>query len=276
MNSSEPQAMPRRLTHDGKRKSAPAFAPGAGAVVFAVHESPNLVALKRLKLADGSQERVHPSLTAHQFDPAFSADGRYHAFALSSTSPQLVLVILDAREKTEATFRPRDARATARSPSFVPDGGRVVFSLIDVGGQQIAAVDVRGQGLTKLTESAGLNGWPACSPDGRHIAFCSSRDGNFQIYVMDADGSHVRRLTSGAGMSLRPAWSPDGRRIAFTSNRGGNYQVYVLHADGFGVRRLTEHSEQDDYPAWHPDGKHLLTVSERGGKFDLYLWEVAD
>src|SRR2546423_8988636 len=90
-------AEPQRLTTDGKLKSAPVFA-NSKEIVFAVHEAPNWVALKRLKLKDGTQELLLPTLKAHQFDPAFSLDGRYHCFALSATSPQLVLVIQDTAE----------------------------------------------------------------------------------------------------------------------------------------------------------------------------------
>jgi TolB protein len=274
MNSFSEPSEPGRLTRDGRRKLAPVLAAGGREVVFAAHVSPNLVAIMRLKLADGSQERVHPALTAHQFDPAFSADGRYHCFAMSATSPQLVLVIQDTRDKAEAVFRPRDARATARHPSFAPDGSRVVFTLSDVGGQQIASVNPPGQDLRKLAESAGLSAWPSFSPDGRRIAFASSRQGDFQVYVMNADGGDVRRLTRGPGMSVRPAWSPDGRRIAFTSNRGGRYAVFVMNADGSGQRRVAESSDRDDFAAWHPDGRHLVIVRERGGKGDLYQVEV--
>ena len=52
-------AGPQRLTSDGKLKSAPVFA-SSQEIVFAVHEVPNLVALKRLKLKDGTQELLHP------------------------------------------------------------------------------------------------------------------------------------------------------------------------------------------------------------------------
>jgi len=256
-------------------KSAPVFA-NSKEIVFAVHEAPNWVALKRLKLKDGTQELLHPTLKAHQFDPAFSPDGRYHCFALSATSPQLVLVIQDTAEKTETTFRPREARAVVRSPSISPDRQRVVFSLSDIGGHRIASVDLRGQGLKTLTTSAGMNTSPAFAPDGKRIAFSSSRDGDFEIYVMDADGGNVRRLTNSPGLDTRPAWSPDGKRIAFTSNRDGNYEIYVMNADGSALRRVTRHPGKDDYPAWHPDGKKLLLVSEQGGKSDLYLVEVPE
>ena len=270
-----PAAEPQRLTTDGKLKFAPVFV-GTREVVFAVHDVPNLVALKRLKLQEGTQERLHQALTAHQYDPVFSADGRYHCFALSSTSPQLVLVIQDLKEKTEATFRPRDARAVVRGPTISPNGQRVAFSLSDVGGHRIASVNLQGQDLKTLTSSAGMNVSPAYSPDGKQIAFSSSRDGDLEIYVMDADGGNVRRLTTSPGLDTRPAWSPDGKRIAFTSNRDGHYQIYVMNADGSGQRRVSNHLGRDDYAAWHPDGKKLLTVSEKDGKSDLYLIDVPE
>jgi TolB protein len=273
MDSSK-TAQPRRLTTDGRLKFAPVFA-GSDEIVFATHEVPNLVALKRLKLKDGSQERLHPGLTAHQFDPAFSSDGRYHSFARSSTSPQLVLVIQDTKEKTEAVFRPREARAVVRSPSIAPDNRRVVFSLSDVDGHMIASVDMRGQELKPLATSPGMNTSPAISPDGKWIAFSSSRHGNYEIYVMNANGSGVRSLTQSTGLNTRPAWSPDGRRISFTSNRDGNYEIYVMNADGSGLCRVTNNSEKDDYATWHPDGTKLLMVSERHGMSDLYLVAIS-
>jgi Tol biopolymer transport system component len=269
-----PAAEPQRLTHDGKRKLAPVFITDGDEVVFAVHESPNLVALKRRKLADGTEERLHPTVAAHQFDPAFSPDGRYHCFVMSSTSPQLVLVIQDTKG-TESVFRPQDSRATARYPTIAPDGTRVVFSLSDVGGHQIASVNMQGLDLKRLTQSIGMNSWPAFSPDGRKIAFGSSRDGELDIYVMNADGGDVRRLTNSPGSDMRPAWSPDGKRIAFTSTRDGNYELYVMNADGSGQRNVTNHPGRDDFPAWHPDGRRLTLVSERDGGSDLYLIDVS-
>lgn len=260
-----------RLTTDGARKLAPVF-PGSGdEVVFATREAPNLVAIVQLRLGDGTRRRLHPNVVAHQFDPAFTRDGRYHAYAMSANAPQMVLVIQDRRDRSEATFRPRESRATARNPSIAPDGSRVIFSLSDIGGHQIASVNAHGKDLKSLTHSAGMNAWPLYSPDGREIAFGSSRSGDFEIYVMNADGSKPRRLTHGPGLDVRPAWSPDGSRIAFTSNRDGNYEIYVMDADGTNVRNVTSHPARDDHAAWHPDGRRLLFVSDRDGGSDLYL-----
>lgn len=106
---------PFRLTTDGKEKLAPVFINNGDEVVFASHEVPNLVAIVALRLTDHSRCRLHPTVVNHQFDPAFSRDGRYHAFGRSSTSPQMVLVIEDTQEKRNAVFKPRESRATAES-----------------------------------------------------------------------------------------------------------------------------------------------------------------
>lgn len=266
---------PRRLTDDGTLKFRPVFV-NSETIVYAVHQAPNEVVLKRLDLKDGSEERVHPNVAAHQLDPSYSSDGRYHAYSRSTGSPQTVLVIVDLEANTEVVFAPRESRAIARGACFTPDSTRVLFHESDVNGHQIASVDVTGGDLQLLTQTAGISAWPAISPDGSRIAFSSSRDGDFEIYSMNLSDRNVVRLTESAGLDTRPSWSPDGSRIAFTSNRDGNYEIYVMNADGSHLRRLTDHPDRDDWPAWHPDGSSVLTVSERTGKSDLYLHAVGD
>ena len=266
---------PQRLTQDGRLKLAPTFTADGEAVVYSVHDVPNRVSLMKLDLADGSQELVHPTLNDHQFDAAFSGDGRYHCFAMSSGSPQLVLVIKDLTEKREMVFRPEGARSTARTPRFLPDASRVIFTLSAPGGQQIASVDINGGDLRRLTQSTGINCWPSVSPDGEQIAFSSSRDGNFDLYTMSTSAdATAERLTRGPQRETRPAWSPDGTRIAFTSLRAGNQELFVMDADGGNRQQITEHPARDDFAVWHPDGDRLLAVSERDGGFDLYLFDV--
>lgn len=273
-----PAAGPLPLTTDGTRKMTPVFTAGGDEVVFVKLDAPDLVALMRMRWTrGGTAERVFPDLLKHQFDPAFTPDGRYLAFGRTESNPQMILVVRDLKESKEVVYRPKDGRATARSPSFAPDGSRVVFSLNDTGGgHRIASVDPGGQDLKTLTQSSGVNSWPAFSPDGRTIAFGSSRDGDLDLYAMDADGARVRRLTRSPGRDVRPAWSPDGKRIAFVSTRDGNEEVYVMNADGSNPRNLTAHPGRDSDPAWHPDGRRLAFVSERRGKIDLYLVEVPD
>lgn len=263
----------QRLTADGRVKMDPIFVRDGAELVYTVEESPTQMALMRLKLADGSVERLHPQATTSEFEAAFTADGRYCAFVQNKGNLSLRLVIRDTKENKESVFDPGGGFAGMRRPSFAPDGSRVVFSIPGNNGQQLHSLNNLGQDRKELTKNS-FNSWPAFSPDGKQIAFGSSRDGNYEIYLMDADGGNPRRLTNSPGMDARPAWSPDGKSLAFTSNRDGNYEIYVMKADGSDVRRLTNNAERDDYATWHPDGKRLVWVAERAGKFDLYLNDV--
>ena len=261
-----------RVTHDGLKKISPSYVDGGASIVYCVHDIPYRVTFVRRNLADDKVERLLPTVETHQFGGTLSKDGGYLAYARSSSSPQLQLVIIDLKEKTEAVFSPLGGRATLRNPAFSANGRRVAFS--DSGGtygQQIATVDLKAQDIKRLTNSAGINPAPKYSPDGKRIVFASSRDGNLEVYVMDTDGANQVRLTESEGLDTHPVWSPNGKQIAFTSNRDGNYEIYVMSADGSGARNVTKNPERDDFATWHPDGKRLLFVSERAGRFDLYL-----
>jgi len=267
MNSS------KRLTRDGRIKTDPVFIRDGSELVFTVQETPTQLSIMRMKMADGSVERLHPQATTAEYEATFTPDGSRYAFVQSRANLNLRLVIRDTKQNKEATFDPGSGFANLRRPTFAPDGNRVALAIPSGTGQDIIALNAQAQERTTLT-SGGLNAGPAYSPDGKHIAFASSREGTFDIHVMKSDGREVRRLTKSPGFNLRPTWSPDGQHLAFTSNRDGSYEIYVMKADGSDVRRVTENAERDDYASWHPDGKRLVIVGERAGKFDLYLLEV--
>ena len=262
----------RRLTDDGQLKFAPVFTNKGKAIVYSVRHHPQRVVLMRLNVSDGTGDLVLPNGMASQFDPDYSHDGRYLCYSRSGFGRQLSLVIVDTSLHTEFAFDPPGtSRSTTRTPRFLPNSDRIIFTLNGTRGQQIASVNLQGQDPQHLTESGGINAWPAVSPDGKRVVFSSSRDGAFNLYLMDVDGHNVLRLTNSPTSDIHASWSPSGKHIAFTSLRDRNYEIYVLQADGTNLKRVTQHPERDDFAVWHPDGKHLLTVAERKGKFDLYL-----
>ena len=271
-NATVRAAEPRRLTSDGRVKRDPAFMGATGTdIVYSLLEKPSQLRLMKLTLPDAVSTPLHPNETRSEFEPAVSADGRCITFVQNRGNLSLALVIEDLQGSQSGEVPPGGGFSGLHSPTFSPDGSRILFSYPEDARQKIFAVDAQGKNRQTIIDSVGINNWPHYSPDGKQFVFSSSRDDDFEIYLARADGSEVRRLTDSPRQDIRPRFSPDGKRIAFTSNRDGNYEIYMMNADGSNVTRVTDHPEQDDYPAWHPDGRSLLMVSERRGQFDLYL-----
>lgn len=124
-------------------------------------------------------------------------------------------------------------KVTEGSPSFSPDGSKIVFTSDKGGDNEIYVVNRDGSVLVQLTNNKSTDGDPVWSPDGLKIAFTSDRTGNSQIYVMAADGAGQTQLTRGTRKYNSPAWSPDGLKIAFGAfdsfTSGG---LYVMRSDG--------------------------------------------
>jgi TolB protein len=94
-------------------------------------------------------------------------------------------------------------------------------------GLELATVKPDGTGLVRLTESPGLDDYPAFSPDGRRLAFVSSRDGQSEIHVANADGSHPTNISRHPGRDVFPTWTPDSRGVTFVSDRDGVPDLYT-------------------------------------------------
>ena len=265
---------PVRLTHDGRMKFTPVFINGGEDLVFVEIQDPKLYRLQQLKLAGGAVTPVHKTVSAQEFDPAYSADGKYYAYLKAVGTLSVGMVISSRKQADEVQLAPGQGFSGYRNPAISPDSSLVLFSFAEEGRQDIFSVDIKGKNRAALTGGKGINLWPDFSPDGSRVAFCSTRDGNFELYLMKPDGSEITRITQNPFQDLRPRFSPDGKRLAFVSHRDGNFEVYLVNSDGSNLQRVTEHEERDDYPAWSPDGKSLVIVSEREGEHDLYRVEV--
>ncbi len=87
--------------------------------------------------------------------------------------------------------------------------------------------------LQRVTNTPGLNAFPALSRDGNLLAFASDRSeaGNLDIWIQQIGGRDSFRLTTHEADDTDPSISPDGTRVAFRSERDGG-GIYVASCDG--------------------------------------------
>jgi Tol biopolymer transport system component len=220
---------------------------------------------------------------------AFSPDARHLAFTAQRKGKD-VLYILDVKRKK--TVRRLDLPIEgALSPSWSPDGQRIVFSGNNGGITDLYMVDADGKNLRRLTDDRYGDLMPQWSPDGKAIAFATDRGeetsfellrfNKWRIAILDLASGAVTVLPGQGGHNLNPMWGPDGRSIAFISDRSGtpnvflydlgNHQHYQLTNVIGGVLAFTEYSPGI---TWAREADRLaFTYFEKG---DYTVWTVSN
>jgi len=147
--------------------------------------------------------------------------------------------------------------------AFPGANGKIVFSSVRDGNDEIYVMNSDGSNPVRLTFAAGLDVSPAVSPDGAQIAFATTISGGFDIFLMDIDGSNLTQLTVDPSGGDSPSWSPDGEAIVFQGAPGGNLDIYAINVDGAGLTQLTNDPASDFGASWSPNGDKIAFVSYR-------------
>ena len=243
--------------------------------------------------ADGGNQRRLTSNSDKDFFPSWSPDGKRIVFHSDRDghvpegrvfhASEIYVMDADGGNPQNLTNHPSDDR----SPSWSPDGKRIVFqSDRDAGGNphniEIYVMDTDGGNQERLTNNLTMDEDPSWSPDSKRIVFSAQREGHVvhnlditsEIYVMDADGGNEQRLTENRNNDWDPVWSLDGKQIAFMAARKGDFQnfdIYVMDVDGGNPQKLTNNRGWDSSPSWSPDSRRIAFTSERDGNYDIYV-----
>lgn len=129
--------------------------------------------------------------------------------------------------------------------------------------------------LMRLTDSEGLEEFPAVSPDGKSVAFTADVGGNRQIWVRLLGGGPPLQITHDLSDHLYPRWSSDSASILYyapskTESHGVIFEVSALGGsprriiDSIGGADLSHKGDQIAFFRFH-DGQVELVVASRNG-----------
>ena len=210
-----------------------------------------------------------PSMEIH---PALSPDGRFLAYA--GGNPLHTRVYVRQVSGSRPALLTDDSTAVEVSPSWSPDGTRILFA------NQHGLFSVAASGGAPRQEAparaAGPIIWSQWSPDGRTAAYVVADS----IFLKPAGAAPRFLATSTSVTGCR--WSPDGTRLVCAAGNAYFLMVGALYGNlapswielldvRSGARTvLTDSTSINHSPIWSPDGRFIYFVSDRAGPADIY------
>jgi Tol biopolymer transport system component len=170
-------------------------------------------------------------------------------------------------------IRVTESEAYEQSPSFSPDGRRIVFSAQPPGEKfsHLYSCGLYGDRLRCLTRERTYDFGPTFSPDGSHIVFQRSttywegRWRGWDIWQMRSDGSEQRRLTKCEyyGVNI-PHYIEGGRQVLYGGSPPdtGGSDAWIVNTDGEQPpkRVTTEAGTWEPVPS--PSGGVMVAISD--------------
>ncbi len=195
-------------------------------------------------LIKGGRSEQYESL--HFIDSGLDANiNGLIAFASKSQESDVLYIYDSKRGKVIKNIK-NPSLVAISSPSWAPDGQRIVFEGITKGGRSdLYIYDFHDEQFTRLTDDIYADKTPSFSFTDDLIAFSSDRDidgmnGSRNLFLYHLESGEITRLTSGNQIDESPRFTRSGDKIIFTSDCNGAMNLYILDGATNGSLKIMQ------------------------------------
>jgi len=244
------------------------------------------------QLIKGGQSRDFETLRFFDTTINWSRDGKHLAFVSKSGKDDALYVMDPFNDRIIHKLVFAELNGLT-SPSFSPQGDKLVFVGIRGGRSDLYIVHLAGGKLERLTHDRFAELQPQWSPDGLSILFVTDRGegtnedqllfGDWDLALYELATRKITLLTPLNGHALNPQWSPDGSEIAFISDHQGVANIYRLDV-GSGIitpitrlqTGVTGITETTPAMSWSANGRTLVFSAFWKGGWHLYRMDAPE
>ncbi|WP_375327536.1 Tol-Pal system beta propeller repeat protein TolB [Candidatus Tisiphia endosymbiont of Nemotelus uliginosus] len=242
---------------DGKNLVlTPRFAPASDKLLYLAYlnkRKPH-VYVRDLKTNKDSLVGNFPGMS---FAPRFSPNGQTAIMSIAQKGATHIFEIdLNTKQTRQLTT---GSKVINTSPSYSPDGSKIVFNSDRSGTRQLYIMNADGSNVERISFGSGVYAAPSWSPRGDYIAFTKiTPSEGFTIGVLKPhalnEENNERIITSGY-LVEGACWGPNGRIIMFTKgwpSKGaiaGRSRIYSIDLTGYNEREMVTNQDASD-PEW--------------------------
>jgi Tol biopolymer transport system component len=162
------------------------------------------------------------------------------------------------------------------APELSPDGRRIALDRTVGGNRDVWLMDLAGDGLTRFTFDAALDGFPVWSPDGARIVFESKRKGgSWDLWIKASSGAATEELLLETPNDEWPYdWSSDGRFLLYrVTDPTTGPDVWALPMTGADRKPVlvANTAGAENAAQFSPDGRLVAYETNESGRFEIVV-----
>lgn len=163
-------------------------------------------------------------------------------------------------------------KGEAISPTWSPDGSRVLFTHIDLRSHALGIWN-GGNNVQRVRFPGNTVIGPSYMPDGR-IAVSLTDGRNPSIFLLGHSFQKERKLDESSGIDVSPSVDASGTKMAFTSSRLGGPQIFLKDLMSGSVRRVTTVGNYNTDPSISSDGTLVAFARRMDGGHRIFVHDL--